>query len=311
MLNKKISVVITVLNEEKTIAGLLNSLLSQTKKADEIIIVDGGSEDSTVEIINYYKKNLNTFEEIKIFRKVGNRAIGRNFGIKNSRNEIVAITDAGGFPANDWLEKITSPFKNLSVNIVSGFYKPIAKSPFQKAVAPYFLVMQDKINKNREFLPSSRSVAFKKIVWEKVPYPETFSHNEDFVWDLTLKENGFSFYFEPKAIVFWQPPQKLKTALKQIYRFALGDSQAGIKRPKIKFIYLRYFCGILFLILGLWQIVFALLILYLFWSVQKNFRYVKMIQGLYLLPIIQISSDLAILVGDFVGKLNKYNKIYD
>lgn len=302
MINKKVSVVVTVLNEQKSIANLLNALLSQTKRADQIIIVDGGSKDSTRDIVEYYSKNLNTFEEIKLFTKIGNRSVGRNFAIENSRNEIIAVTDAGGFPATDWLEKITDPFEDREVNIVSGYYKALAKTPFQKAVSPYFLVMEDKLTADHEFLPSSRSVAFRREVWEKIPYPEKFTHNEDFVWDKLLKSEGYKFLFEPKALVFWSPPKNLKTALKQMYKFALGDSQAGIVRPKIKFIYLRYLLGLVLLLMHQYLFLVLGFVFYVIWAIAKNFRYAKMVQSLWLLPILQVGSDIAVMAGDVQGK---------
>ena len=52
--NLKISIAIPTLNEESSIDILLDSLLSQTFKADEIVICDGGSSDKTLEIITKY-----------------------------------------------------------------------------------------------------------------------------------------------------------------------------------------------------------------------------------------------------------------
>ena len=303
MIPKKVSVVVTVLNEEKSIGNLLNALLSQTKKADEIIIVDGGSRDSTQEVVEYYSSKLNTFENIKLYIKRGNRSVGRNYGISKAKNEIIAITDAGAFPATDWLEKITDPFSQREVNIVSGYYKPNSKTTFQKAVAPYFLVMPDKLTPGMEFLPSSRSVAIKRQVWEKINYPQKYKHNEDYIWDLELKKSGFKFYFKPDAIVFWSPPRSFKIFFKQIYRFAKGDSEAGIKRPKIKYIYLRYLVGLALLIAQQYIIFLLMFLVYIAWSVQKNFRYAKMVESFYLLPTIQIGSDIAVMIGDLRGKL--------
>jgi len=52
----KISLICTVLNEQKSMGAFLDSIEIQTKKPDEIVIVDGGSNDKTVEIIKNYKK---------------------------------------------------------------------------------------------------------------------------------------------------------------------------------------------------------------------------------------------------------------
>ena len=62
----KISVVVPTLNEETNIAKLLDRLLDQTMKPDEIIISDGGSIDKTIFIINKYIKKNNIIKIVSI-----------------------------------------------------------------------------------------------------------------------------------------------------------------------------------------------------------------------------------------------------
>lgn len=54
----RVSLIFTVLNEEKSVKNLLDSLLKQTRKPDEIVVVDGGSKDRTVEILKQYRKSF-------------------------------------------------------------------------------------------------------------------------------------------------------------------------------------------------------------------------------------------------------------
>lgn len=303
----KVSVVVTVLNEEKSIDRLINALTHQTKKPDEIIIVDGGSLDATASLVSNFQFPISSKKtKVKLFIKPGNRSVGRNYGIEMSRNETIAVTDAGGYPARDWLAWITTPFRDKAVKIVSGYYRSLAQTPFEKCITPYFLVMPDKLYEGMEFLPSSRSLAFRKSIWEKVGgYPEGSSHNEDLVFDYNLKKAGVKFYFEPEAIVWWQPPRNLRVAFRQFFRFALGDAESGIKRGGIKYIFLRYLVGMLLLVLGFWKWAVFGLLLYIVWSITKNFRYTIIWQAIIWLPIIQITSDLAVMFGYSVGMLRK------
>lgn len=301
----KVSVVVTVLNEEDNIERLISALLKQNKKPDEILIVDGGSLDTTVSRITNYKLKIKN-SRLKLFIKPGNRSMGRNYGIKHASTDIIAVTDAGGYPKQDWLEKITKPFEDQNFEVVSGYYKTLARTPFEKCITPYFLVMPDQIDPNKEFLPSSRSIAFRKSVWKKIGgYPEEYSHNEDLVFDKLLKNSGARFYFEPRAIVYWSPPKTLRQAARQFFRFALGDAESGIDRPKIKFIYLRYFIAWMLVVSGQFNIALILLLLYLMWSIRKNFRWAPSIESLFWLPIIQITSDLAVMLGNAYGWTKK------
>ena len=162
----KTSLICTVFNEEKTIEQFINSVLSQTVLPDELIIVDGGSFDKTVEKIEDKKREFKNKFKIKLFIKKGNRSIGRNEAIKNSSNEIILSSDAGCIPDKNWVKNISSPFKNKEVEVVAGYYKGVGKGIFQRCLIPYVLVMEDKVDEN-DFLPATRSMAFKKSILKK------------------------------------------------------------------------------------------------------------------------------------------------
>src|SRR4030042_3810424 len=98
-----ISVCLTVLNEENNISRLLKSLIYQNVNPDEIIIVDGGSKDKTIQIIRHFQKKD---KKIKLIVKNCTRSEGRNIACDIAKNEIIAMTDAGCIPKSNWLEEI-------------------------------------------------------------------------------------------------------------------------------------------------------------------------------------------------------------
>lgn len=298
----KISFVTTVLNEEKTIDALLESLLGQTLKPDKIIIVDGGSTDATPSIISNKK--------FKPVTKVGNRSVGRNEGIRQATGEIIVISDAGCILDKDWIKNIVRPFLNPEVDVVAGYYEGRPKTIFQKCVVPYVLIMPDKVDESN-FLPAARSMAFRKSIWEKVGgFPEKYSHNEDYIFAKELKRIGANIVFAKNAVVYWIPRSNLTEAFIMFFRFALGDAEAHIFRPKVILIFIRYFIGTMVLFLFfIFKAYFILNTLYLalfsyfFWSVFKNYRYVRNWQAVFILPVLQLASDLAVLSGTVLGLL--------
>lgn len=313
----KVSLIITVFNEEKTIGKLLRSLGNQTLRPDEIIFVDGGSKDRTVQLI---KAEARRNENIKLIIKKGaSIAQGRNIGIKAARGEIIAMTDAGCVAHKDWLEKITQPFKDSSIGIVAGFYKMTGKTPFQQAIAPYLGIPPEKFNA-KNFLPSARSIAFRKEIWEKIGgFNEKLERTgEDTLFNYQAKKLGVKFAFAPDALVDWEMPKTLSEAMKKFYVYAKGDGQAGIwwhpsqrlstHNLKISAIYTRYFLGLGLLIAGFfnqifWWPLFLGFIAYLLWAIFKNSKYVSK-KALLWLPALQIISDLAVMAGFLKGVLN-------
>lgn len=299
MKRPKVSFITTVLNEEKTIGKLLDSLTNQTKKPDEIVVVDAGSTDRTVEITRKFCKKTRT--RVSYYTCQGaNRAKGRNEAIKRAIGEIIVMADAGCELKNDWLENIIRPFKNPKVDVVSGYYRAKAKTIFERCVAPYALVMPDRVNP-QNFLPSSRSMALRKKVWQTIGgFPEKFSDNEDYVFAGELKKRKAKIVFCQNSVVSWYPRSNLKDFFIMIYRFARGDTYAGLRYKKVATVFLRYLIGaFLFYQSVIWGLLS--LLFYCFWAVEKNYRYVKHPLAFIYLPLLQLTADLAVMTGTLRG----------
>jgi glycosyltransferase involved in cell wall biosynthesis len=299
----KISLVATVLNEEKTITPLLDSITRQTLKPDEVIIVDGGSTDETKNILAQWP------EKLKVLTKKGaNRAEGRNRGVKVAKGEIIAFTDAGCILDENWLKELVAPFADKRVDIVAGYYRAKAKSIFEKCVVPYALVMPDQVD-SQTFLPASRSMAVRKSFFEQIGgFPKEYSDNEDYVFALKAKKQKAKIVFARQAIVNWLPRENLRGFWTMIFRFARGDAQARVRGLKVASIFVRYLIFIpLFLASFFFKEVRTLFLItfgvYLSFSVLKNFRYVGHWQGLFWLPILQFVADGAVMLGTIEGIL--------
>lgn len=202
-----ISICITVLNEEGTIGPLLDSLINQSKKPSEIVIVDGGLKDKTVEITRHYQQKDG---RIKLLVEKCSRAKGRNLGVEIAKGDVIAMTDAGCIADKNWLKNLTAPFATSRVDVSAGFYKMMGDSAFQKAESVYLGVRPSGFNYN--FLPSTRSIAFTKKIWEEVGgFPEDLEGAaEDTVFNYKLIKAKAKFSRVKDAIVEWGMPANLK-----------------------------------------------------------------------------------------------------
>ncbi len=198
--------------------------------------------------------------------------------------------------------------------MVAGYYQGKYSNTFEKSVIPYALVMEDKINP-KDFLPAARSMAFRKKVWEEIGgFDEKLSHNEDFAFANKIKDKGFKIQFQKNAIVYWLPRKNITQAFKMFFRFALGDAQANIFRPKVTYIFLRYiFAAYLLILIPIMKslyfnlFIISLFLAYVLWSISKNFKYVKKTVVIIYLPLLQFTSDIAVLTATSLGVIQKIN----
>lgn len=180
-----ISLIATVLNEGASIHRLMRSLAAQTLLPDEVVIVDGGSTDDTVAIIQTYADRLTLRVRVEPGCSISQ---GRNRAIAAAQGGIITVTDAGVELAPGWFELITRPLvDDPAVQVVGGFFDAEATNTFELAMGATVLPLVDEINP-ATFLPSSRSIAFRKSAWEAVGgYPEWLDYCEDLIFDLRLK----------------------------------------------------------------------------------------------------------------------------
>ena len=112
----KVSVIVPVYNVEKYLTKCLDSLVSQTLKDLEVIIVNDGSPDNSQEIIDMYtKKYANMHSYLK---ENGGLSDARNYGIKKATGEYIAFLDSDDYVTNDMYEKMYFKAKEKDYDMV-------------------------------------------------------------------------------------------------------------------------------------------------------------------------------------------------
>jgi glycosyltransferase involved in cell wall biosynthesis len=250
--------VATVRNEKDSIVAFVGSLLEQSIKPAEIIIVDGASTDGTREILeNYAERN-----EIVLISQDCNIAQGRNLGISKAKNDIIAVTDAGCIVTESWLENILECFEqDPQPDVVAGNFRFICRSTFEEVVSLATFPPDRDETEAARYYPSSRSLAFQKSAWVKAKgYPEWLFVAEDTLFNIRLRQLGCHFVFAKNAIVRWRPRATWGALAKQRFNFARCNARAGIGTQGY-LINIKYHAAILVpLLLGFlspWLMLFA------------------------------------------------------
>jgi glycosyltransferase involved in cell wall biosynthesis len=309
-----ISVIVTVKNEASSIGNLLNSLQAQTRLPSEVVIVDGGSTDGTVERINLYRDKL----PIKLLIREGsNISQGRNAAIAAASSEIIASADAGVRLVPHWLVELTRPLEeDSSIDVVGGFFLPDPQTVFETAMGATVLPVLTDIKPDR-FLPSSRSVAFRKEAWEKMGgYPDWLDYCEDLVFDFALRDAGCRFIFAPRALVYFRPRSNLRAFWRQYFCYARGDGKADLWRRRHAIRYLTYLLvGPVLIVMGLlhhplwWLVLLSGMTVYLWtpyrrlWPMMKGFSCRDRVKAILWVPVIRVWGDVAKMAAYPVGVL--------
>lgn len=232
-----VAIVATVRNERPSIDEWLAALEHQSRAADRIIVVDGGSTDGTWERVRQWSSG-NSGVRIALQRQNANISMGRNWGIQHAQTDVIVVTDAGTIAAPEWLELLTDPFENPDVDVVAGFFHPVLQSRWDRALAATTLPDPDELDPET-FQPSSRSVALRRSWFDAgIRYPEWLDYCEDLVFDLSLRRAGAKFAFQPDARVAFRVRPNVTSFFTQYRRYARGDGKAGLfaRRHVIRYV---------------------------------------------------------------------------
>lgn len=303
----KVSIIATVKNEGEALRPLLDSIIDQTRQPDEVVICDGGSTDQTLSVLEEYRQWL----PLRVILAPGNNiSQGRNRAIAEATGDVIAGTDAGVVLSPNWLEDIIAPFADESVQVVGGWFEADPYTDFEVVMGATVLPSVDDIDP-ATFLPSSRSVAFRKSAWVAVGgYPEWLEHSEDLVFDRALRDRFGPFSFAPDAVAYFRPRPNLRAFYRQYYAYARGDGKANLWARRHAMRYVTYLLALPLLLRWIWRekwAGWALLALGVgtysrrpaerLWVTTWGWRPPERARAFALIPIIRFVGDVAKMAG--------------
>jgi GT2 family glycosyltransferase len=249
---ERVSLVVTLFNEADSLEGWLDSLARQDRGPDEVVLVDAGSSDGTIERLGTEARRD---PRIRLHVVPGlNVPQGRNEAIRRAHNELIAVTDAGTLLEPQWLARLLAPIEGRpEIALSGGFSAPDGRTPFEYALATIITPRATEVNPE-SYLPSSRSVAFRRGWWERVGgYPDWLRSGEDLVFDLRLKAAGGRFAVAPEAVVRWHPRPTLREFFRQYRHYARGDGHGHLWPKRHAARYSAYLAGLALGGLSFWR----------------------------------------------------------
>lgn len=254
----KVSLVIPMYNEEDSLEKLVDSISNQTLLPDEVILVDGGSDDRTAAIFREICSPDSIYKLIGIGRATPGR--GRNVGVENAVYEWVAFTDAGIILDEKWLAELVAAVEtDSSVDAVYGNLSPLINSFFEKIATFAYVAPLRRDGIRTKFIASS---LVKREVWQKIGGFPDLRAAEDLIFMESVDEAGFKTALAPSAMVYWQLRPTLETTFKKFVLYSKHnvwinrqwDWHYGIAR---QYLLLIPFLTLIFLHSAWWLVVAA------------------------------------------------------
>jgi glycosyltransferase involved in cell wall biosynthesis len=226
-MSNNISLYIAAYNAEKTIEKSIKSILQQTLKPKEIIVINDCSTDKTLSL-------LKNFNQIKIINNKKNYGLAksRNIALKYSKYDLLASIDSDVICKKNWLEKLFNTMIKKKVDLIGGkLIEKYVKEPANHWRS-YYLKQNwgDKQINNPQFVFGANFLLNKKKIKNlNIKYNETFRTNgEDVNFSKILKSKNCNLYYEPRAICYHYQFDDVISLSRRYWRYSYYG--AGLKK---------------------------------------------------------------------------------
>jgi len=214
----KTSLVIRCFNEAQHIGRLLEGLGHQTQPPDQIVIVDSGSTDATLEIASRFPVDVHRIEPHHF-------SFGRslNAGCAAAHNEILVFASAHVYPVYDtWLRELTLPFEDPQVALAYGRQQGDSKTKYsERRVMERWFPAQSTPRQDHPFC-NNANAAVRRSVWAEQPYDETLTGLEDVDWAKRAMDRGHCISYVATAPVFHAHDETMSEIVNRYRREAIA-----------------------------------------------------------------------------------------
>ena len=237
------TVVIVTLNDKERLLKCINSIIENDYPKDkyEILVVDGGSKDGTIEAL----------EEMKIryiIDEGGNISHGRNKGLINAKNDYLLFTDSDCIVPKDWINLMNTRANNFDNTNIIGIggpnYSPANTTIYEKSIS----ILQKsffgsggspqsyKFAKPQKVISLANcNIMYHKdeLLDKKYLYDESFNVGEDLELNYRLKKDGYEFLYDPEIFVFHHHRSSFRSFFKQMYNYGSAIGRVNSKHNSL------------------------------------------------------------------------------
>ena len=266
----KVSIVVPVFNDLDYLLELLDSLIKQTKKPQEIVIIDSSIECSQAEISNKLKN-----EPIKlVYKNIKPSYAGKslNLGINLASNKIIGFLDTKTIPRDSWVEHYLGEMEMSGCDVIFGLTSYEALHPFQK-----ILKAASYGNIGHESVPGT--MIKREFIQPQKSFREDLRAAYDLEWREEVKGRTNWLIPTNSLIVHSKLPTSIFESVKKYFIYAFHTAKARANTD-LKQIYFSLFLLLTAILVPKWNQIVA------GWEWEQSPFYIADITKIYILSIL-------------------------
>mgnify|MGYP002532583580 CR=1 FL=1 len=184
-----VSIIVPVYNAKKYLSNTLESILKQSYKNLEIILINDGSTDNSKEICEHYAK---IDSRIILLNKInGGVSSARNYGLEVAKGDYISFIDSDDYLTVDMIEILVKDVQNTDAEIAVCGYWHITESEYKEKIKELKDVNMNKIEilkkpieyfYSKKYMPNIWNKIFKKSLIENIRFDNSIYYGEDFLF---------------------------------------------------------------------------------------------------------------------------------
>lgn len=231
-----VSVIIPVLNEERTIDETLESVLRQTYRNIEVLAIDGESNDGTLSKLDDWALRDDRLRVLTNPQKAIPAAL--NIGLRAAKGSFLVRVDAHSTIPDDYVEKLVAHLITGGMAGVGGKKTAVGGPPSGRAIAAalgspfgvggsaYHYATEQMETDHIPFGAYRVDLARQLGGWD-----ERLVANEDFEFDIRVRRAGGRLFLDPTIEVLWKCRSRIRDLATQYRRYGRGKADVAFLYP--------------------------------------------------------------------------------
>jgi len=267
---EKVSVVVPCLNERKNIRNCIESLINNNYPREllEILIIDGMSEDGTLEIIEELcKENSNVY---LINNKNRITPVALNLGVLNAKGDFIMIAGAHTWFPPNYISKLVNYQSNSDAAVVGGALETKTNKINAKSLA-ITKVLSNKFGVGNSYFRIGASDSlrvdtvpfglYKRSVFQEVGYyNEKLIRNHDIELSKRILKKGLKIYLLPDVVCYYFARENYKDLAKNNFQNGLWNVLTVYITKSLRSLSIRHYIPLLFILALLLPVIFAVIV---------------------------------------------------